>query len=259
MFAALKTRLPLWLALAALFTVALPAMSAPVKYFFTGYVQGRFSETFGEVGVGSAAVEVPDTFEIRRAYIMLKATVDEHIGATVLVNAFNTNRLPTGEVVGNDLNLLEAYGEYTAKPFSGRLGLSRIPFGYEVPLSSASLITLERSLILQDLVFPFAFDRGIFGYYQQPQGLGVALAVTNGRTVNAAIDNNDRKNVIGRISYALKNNGTIGLSRYQGDNPNTGATLDVNDLDIVYNFGPLLVLSELVNGQNGDLDPKVVT
>jgi len=167
--------------------------------------------------------------------------VDERIGAAILFNGVPST------------SLLEAYGDYTVKPFSTRLGLSRIPFGYEVPLSSSRLITLERSKVATDLLVPFTFDKGLFWYYQPGQGPNLALALTNGTPPNVPTDTNERKDFIGRLSHAIPG-GEIGLSMYQGNNPTNNQTMDRTGIDLETKQGPVTLLSEVIAGRDGTTD-----
>lgn len=239
---------PLLLAIAAVLISALPSQSAPTKWMISGYVQGRYTQTIGEEGNPPLAFPT-ETFNVNRAYINMHAAIDDHIGANIMIGG-----VPKAVVY-------EAYGEYIANPFQARLGLSRVPYGYEVPLSSARLITTERAQVSQKLVAPYTFDRGIFGYYLPGKGFNVSLGVTNGRptdltTVAPAnqVENNTKKTFIGRLgAYVL--NGQLGVSLYTGANPGVlnapERNLNVWDVDFETTQGPFTLISEYQQGTSG--------
>lgn len=225
----------------------LPAWSAePVKWTIAGYVQGRYTNVLGETPGVPDPVDQTDNFDIKRAYLVLRVAVDEHTGAFLMANGYNQNKA---------IELLEAYGFYTDGPYTAQLGLARIPFGYESPLSSAGLITLERSQVIQTNIYPFGFDRGVFGYYTPAKGLRAAAAVTNGSLINVSTDNNEGKNFIGHLGYPVPN-GMIGASYYTGNKP--GGTPDqqlrATGVDLQWKPGPFTVISEYLVGENAGAD-----
>lgn len=235
---------PLALAVALCGLVAVCATAVPVNLQINGYVQGRFTESFDD--------DVSSTFEARRAYLNFRADVDEHFAATILFSGFGPDRI------------LEAYGEYSNKPFIGRLGLVRIPFGYEIPQSSAALIPLERSQVSMALLYPLTFDRGVFGYYLPGAGVNAQLAIINGEPTGTSIDRNDNKVVTGRLGYCFPQGTNIGASVYTGDAPAPGPnfkynTVDIADLerygvDVQTRIDNVKLLGEYITGKNDGLD-----
>lgn len=232
--------------------LALVSVAAPTKFMVTGYVQGRADDRIGSQGSPAAS-----TFEIRRAYMYVRGTVDEHITGTLLLAMQPTVRVE------------HAYGEYASKPHMVRLGLVPLPLGYEIPLSSSRLITLERSQIVTDLIVKnkgtelFFFDRGLFYYYAPGKGINVSVAVVNGQPVENASgnegmftkDNNEGKPVLGRVGYTLKN-GEVGVSYYNGTRnvaaANSKLTLYAADLQL--NRAPFTVLAEVMKAKDGGIE-----
>lgn len=220
------------------------AIATPVNLAINGFVQGRFTVPFDD--------NASSTFEARRGYLNFRASFDEHYSATILFSAFGPDRV------------LEAYAEYANAPYIGRLGLVRIPFGYEIPLSSAALIPLERSKVSMALLFPITFDRGVFGYYLPGSGFNVSLAAINGEPLGTGIDQNDNKLVTGRIGYCFPQGTNLGASFYTGDGPvpgpnfayNTGLieNLERYGVDVQSKIGDVKLLGEYITGKNGDLD-----
>lgn len=213
---------------------AKPATS-PVAFTFNGYVQGRFSDVLGDNTSAS-------TFEVKRAYVNLLAQLGPRVSATLMVSG-----APTTEVK-------EAYGQYNFAPsFKARLGLVRIPFGYEIPLSSARLITLERSQAFNKLLADFTFERGLFTYYNPLNSrLSLQAAVVNGTPTSTPADTNDAKNIVARLGYTLTG-GQIGASIYNGEGPD-GTTMDRAGVDVVKKAGEFTVIGEAITGKTGTVD-----
>ncbi|MHB9131113.1 MAG: hypothetical protein ACYDBB_08495 [Armatimonadota bacterium] len=262
MTAASLRRLASTLAVFALVFLALPSMSA-TKWFLTGYVQGRFGDIFSAVPPRPGDPLQQESFDATRAYIFLKASVDEHVSAVILANGFMADKTAspnTPQTVGVDVNLLEAYAEYTAAPYSARLGLSRIPFGYETQLTTSRLITLERSQIIGTLAYPYGFDRGGFIYYQPAKGLNVSAGVVNGSPVNVQPINNQagnfaHKNVVARVGCNIKG-GQAGGSIYYGDKPGAiGTRLQLLNFDLQTTRGNWTAITEVLGGREGANHP----
>jgi hypothetical protein len=245
-----RTSLVGWLMLAT-FCLALASVAAP-KFMVTGYVQGRAGDRIGSQG--SPAVS---TFELRRAYMYVRASVDEHVTGALLLAMQPTTRVE------------HAYAEYAAKPHMVRLGLVPLPIGYEIPLSSSRLVTLERSQIVSDLIVKSAgaeiyfFDRGLFYYYGTGKGINVAVAAVNGRPVENAganegtltKDNNDGKPIVGRVGYSLKG-GEVGASIYTGTRTVGGANskLTLYAADLALNRAPFTLIAEAMKAKDGGVD-----
>jgi hypothetical protein len=259
------------LIVACLLVLSIPVIAAPTKYAFSGYVQARATDTFSNPA-GATAVS---TFQVRRAYAYLRASVDEHITGTLLLAT-----VP-------DAHIEHAYVEYAAKPMMYRAGLVPVPFGYEAPISSSRLVTLERSQITTDLFTKNAggqlyfMDRGAFVYYLPGKGINVSAAVVDGLPVNNGItttasatnDNNENKPVVARVGYYIPG-GEIGLSAFNGNRVTTLATttltapvgggtvtstavpaastyLNAYALDLETQRGPLSLLAEAVKAKEG--------
>jgi len=256
MFAPPTSRWPLLLAFVVVLLSALPAMSAPTVFLINGYIQGRYTQTVGEESTNLFTTE---NFDAKRSYVWIHAGVDQHIGAVLMVGGTVTQPGMTK----SDVEVQEAYAEYVNKAYQGRLGLSRIPFGYEVPLSSAKLITTERSWALTKLVYPQAFERGAYGYYLPKTGLNVSLGVTNGEAANVTFNPTTHKNALGRVGYTLASGQQFGVSFYTGHNPYpvvtdaTGKTLNIEKLNLIaldaeVPVGPFTIISEYVQGTQGE-------
>ncbi|HEY3415712.1 MAG TPA: porin [Armatimonadota bacterium] len=240
-------------ALTVLSLLSLPAV-AEMQTTLSGYIQARATETLGDADASS--------LDVRRAYLVARATDGQHISAVVNLWAYPNPRL------------LEAYGEYAwTKDLKARFGLTGVPFGYESPLSSARLITLERSQVNAKLIYPYTFDTGAFGYITNVHGFNFAASVTNGRPVDIGNDisftkdTNNTKNLEARIGYAIPG-GQIGVSYWNGTlptisaptNPYTPPT-DLPDLsawrygaDLETAVGPFTILSEYVAAKTAGIE-----
>ena len=269
------------LALTLLILATVLVIAMPTDWMVAGYVQGRFTQDSGPLTVYTPGTlpqplqagmfTTPDnTFNVRRAYLVVHAKVDEHVGAQITtcldwgtgpyligtgglgvtqhcLNAPNTTVRPM---------ILEAYGEYIYDDYQVRLGESHIPFGYEVPLSSSKLITTERSQVMETQLFPFAFDRGLFAYYLPSKYFNVSAAVVNGVPLddaNTFFDsvNTDKKNAMGRIGVLIPG-GTVGVSYYDGHNPYAPSlNFQYLGVDVEDKYGPFTVIAEGLRGNDG--------
>ena len=236
-------------------------LSAGTNITVAGYVQGRYTENTGDAQPGG-------NFDARRLYLTVKADVDENTDAFIMYTNFPT------------VGALETYGEYHKDAFNVKLGLNRIPFGYETPNSSAGLITLERSRAVKVLAYDdYTFQRGLFVSYVCPMtGAKLSTAVTNGEPIIAGIpsvasDSNKRKDVIARLSHSI-DGGEAGISYFDGiasaknkiNDPSvaydpkggttvlTNATVKRYGADVQYANGNLKAIAEVVGGQTDATD-----
>jgi len=268
----------------------------PTEWLVNGYVQGRFTQDSGEKNsfLGTPATRT-DSFDVKRAYLQVHVKLDEHVGAMIMACA-NWNVPPydvngkgaVAPIFANDPSLttqpltgaapgthakpyntiaytsnpdkpliLEAYAEYILNDFQAKAGMVRIPFGYEVPLSSAKLITTERSQIMQTQLYPFGFDRGVFAYYLPSKVFNASLAVTDGQPEdNNAVTVTEKKNTMGRFGVLIPG-GQLGVSGYTGHNPiDPTCKFNFVGVDLEEKYGPFTLLSEGLRGSNGTTKPE---
>lgn len=217
---------------APLFAEATPSAPAtfPTKWAINGYVQGRYTTNFGEN-------TAPSSFNINRTYINVRVDVSPHVGAGMLVGGVSA---PV---------VYEAYADYKFSPdLKARIGLYRAPFGYETSSSSSRLITLERSQVIQILMYrDFTFDRGLYAYYTPVDSkFNVSAAITNGTFLKSALDTDKRKNLIVRAGYALPG-GQVGVSVLTGLQQQS-RKMDRTGVDLQTQLGEFTIQSEAVIG-----------
>lgn len=118
----------------------------------------------------------------------------------------------------NSPEFQHAFAEYQMNPYFIRLGLSPIPFGYENPITSCKLITMERSEVSRVLIGRKALDKGLFAYYMPASSFNLSAGVVNGEDYNVASDSNNKKNIVACFGYKLPMFGDLGASLITGQN-----------------------------------------
>lgn len=232
-------RLTLLVSLLALFVVAsLPLYAAPMKWSLGGYVQARFNDQLGENAVVPDP-KAPSTLLDTRPSLLVRATDEEHVFLQFFISS----------IPGTSPEFQHAFAEYQAKPYYVRLGLSPIPFGYENPISSCRLITMERSKISADLIGKKGLDRGLFGYYLPGKGLNASVGIVNGEDYTASADTNNVKNAVARVGYSIPGS-EIGVSAIVGKDA-ADATFNRYGVDLLTKQGDFTILSEYITGKSG--------
>jgi len=182
------------ISLLVLFVAAMPASAAdtatPVA--FSGFVQARLN----------VQKDSPTTSFLEKRFYLTGTAVT---GADTKVGFTFTEM--------DDPGVLMAYGEKAKGTDIYRIGAFRTPFGYEQGASAASLITLDRSVVVNTLVVPF--DNGLF--FDRVDGNNtISASVTNGRKAGdgGAVkngDSNDEKEVTARFGQ-VKGKTVMGVS-----------------------------------------------
>lgn len=220
-----------------------PGVFAGTTWNLSGYVQGRFAAP-----IGSSATLPYSAFDDPRSYLVVRAAVNERVRGALVI--YGKNRIRNGAtILGTDLTMLEAYGEYGTQPWRARLGLSSIPFGYEAPVSSAALITLERSQVTMEYTYPYGFERGLFNYYTPAGKVGAMVALVNGgNTNNISGDTNPHKTLAGRVFVPLTGNmpGEFGISGYNGLTA-AGTEMTRVGVDLRLTSGEVTLLTEAIS------------
>ena len=234
------------------------------KFQISGYIQGRFtavsagqggpdspSETRFPQGVNAisggyngnySAGGNPSTFDVRRARIKFTGQVTPNTRYGLQIDA--SGAVTPGATGNQQVTTREAYAAYTggdgnpAKNLTVTAGLFPLPFGYILPVSSATYITPERPLAFSEAGYGlFAtqdYDKGVqFSYNtaQQlaflPAGLKLTAAIVNGtgRTSDATDKYRDQ---VYRVAYQSTDKVfSVGTSYYLGQIKVPGVTYNL--------------------------------
>jgi hypothetical protein len=201
------------ISLLVLFMAAIPAacagVSAASDFTLGGYIQSRL--------ILQKDANPGSSFTDSRVYITGTAVTGADTKVGFFYSGFSVDS--SGQSV-NKGGLLMAWGEKTKGNDTYRMGLYKSPFGYETGLSSASLVTLERSKAVSELVYkPWSFDNGF--YWDRTDGsTTISAAVTNGEPMQNALpvnrDSDNVKNFTARIG-STKAKSVCGASAMYGD------------------------------------------
>ena len=160
--------------------------------------------------------------------------------------------------------VLDAFVSYRrfAPYFSASIGQFKSPFGLELLTPCHKLHTINRSLVVTDLVNPFrdqgfmvfggTGDLSVFGT-KTKNLLGYQFAVMNGTGLNNKDDNN-KKDVVGRLTFHPFEFLTIGSSYRFGKHPPKVAGITEDDVrsrlgfDLEFKYKGILLQGEFVKG-----------
>jgi hypothetical protein len=215
--------------------------------------------------------DLDGTFAARTARLGAKVKVTEKISAQA---QFELAREP---------NLLDAMIDYSFSPaLNVRIGQFKLPFGHEIQLSPFGLEAGDRALIHTHLWYngvsrPYIRDTGalVFGRYML---FDYALGAVNGAGYNYTddpdgggvrvfprwgMDNNNSKDIVGRIGIGVPMFAGMGFSFYEGNWPVGYTTGTCNEdrsakaFDIFLDTGKVLFHYERVWAQGRLLDQDV--
>jgi hypothetical protein len=177
---------------------------------FGGFAQVR-ATNMGDA-LGNRAPTSNFDFQITRFRPRVIFIIDPHWEADLDLNV-TSRSVATASFAARD-----AYLQWQNHGLQGRMGQSKVPFGYEVYLEGdPDRVEMERARIL-GVLFPDERDLGIF-FRTAPANKGAtwgAIAVYNGNGINR-LDNNTNKDVAATIKVPLDRHNTIGLSAAAGD------------------------------------------
>ncbi len=168
-----------------------------VKIF--GYLQPQYTYNFLEG-------DNVNSIEFKRARIGVRGEVYEKFSYYFMVEA--------GPFIGGtqDVYLMDAFITYAADNWARiSVGTFKQPFSLELATPCHALTTIERAIVVDQLVAPQR-DFGLFLYGGNKYNkLNYSFAVMNGRGLLNR-DNNTKKDVIGRVTYRLTSYLTLGGS-----------------------------------------------
>ena len=175
---------------------------APAKIKIFGFMQPEYNYTFSD--------PAESTFKFRRARIGVRGRLFEDwtyyfmletspfiggVGSAYLMDAFVT------------------WDKYNWARLS--VGSYKQPFGKEVQTACNALITIDRAIVSDQLVVPQRdYGISIWGGNVNTR-LNYAFAIMNGSGLNK-VDNNNKKDIVGRVTYKFFDFMTIGGSYRYG-------------------------------------------
>jgi hypothetical protein len=240
------TRGSLFMAFTVLLTLAVSTASyaMPINLTFSGYVQGRYERQ------APGAINNQDAFDVKRVGFWMRAMVSDNVGATIFIG-----NPPAKAGSQAQLELQHAYVNYDIPQFEARLGLSPIPFGYELPISSCQLITFERSQVAVKFLGA-GLDHGLFAYYTPAkpvawQSFNYSLAILNGTPYNNAgtLVTQQQKDVMAHVGYTIPG-GEAGISADLGKNSTTATVnQDIFGIDVRTVQGDFNIIGEAMTGK----------
>jgi hypothetical protein len=196
----------------------------------------------------SALNNTYDSFDLRRVRVRAEGKVNDDTTFRVQfdvapLDASNRGRLATVNV--DEIELKDAWIRRKLNDHASvRMGFASVPFGFEVPYSSARRLPLERSRVAQQL-FPGERDLGLYFTFtpktpKAPQidvGYGQGLRNWYRAAGNGDVDT-DSSALIARAQWELANKSLAGISYMMGDRTRTvgGNATKFNGEDVLGAF-----------------------
>lgn len=213
---------------------------AKLPFKISGYGQAQWASLPGS----------NSTFRLRRG----RVSVDGDVG-----------KLATYKIQVETLNspsLLDAYLTLNVLPFAKvTVGQFKVPFSQENLRSSANLLTVERSQVVNSLV-P-SRDIGANGRdigadvagtfsFSESAGVDYAIGIFNGAGIDGK-DNNKRKDFGGRLAVRPFSGLSFAGDYYHGNSGITEVPRDRQGVELAYTYHPLTLLGEYIWGSDGAL------
>jgi hypothetical protein len=171
---------------------------APAKIKVFGFIQPEYNYTFSD--------PAESTFKFRRARVGVRGRLFEDWSYYFM--------LETSPFIGGvgSAYLMDAFVTWDKYNWARlSVGSYKQPFGREVQTACNALITIDRAIVSDQLVVPQRdYGISIWGGNVNTR-LNYALAIMNGSGLNK-VDNNNKKDVIGRVTYKVFDFMTIGGS-----------------------------------------------
>lgn len=242
-------------------TLATPAIAETVnldQIKISGYVQARYESAEDSTdGVdASGASTNKDSFYVRRARIKVTANPTARTQIVVqpdFVDKVTTKDAYLGYTMGNSPNIATTL----------LMGQMKWPFGWEVVESSSVRETPERSIVVQQL-FPGERDQGIMFSSPLSRRFRWEAGLFNGTGANTR-DNNNDKDLVGKLRYKATSKLNVGVSCYVGKTfvppatpPGLGTNIDKDRFgaDFQYYLSKASVKGEWIKGEDGAVDSQ---
>jgi hypothetical protein len=210
------------------------------KFQISGYVQARYFETGKSeknFPQGTAATNGSyngnyaqggnnESFELRRARLKVSGAVTPNTKYAIQIDT--SGAITTGATTNQQVTVREGYVAYTfgsgdpAKAATVTAGEFATPFGYELPSSTANILTPERHLVTSEASYGIManedYDKGVQLSYNTPQqligflpgGLKLSASFING-TGRASEDTDRRIDQVYHVAYQTPNASLIDL------------------------------------------------
>ena len=171
---------------------------APAKIKLFGFMQPEYNYTLSD--------PAESTFKFRRARIGVRGRLFEDWSYYFM--------LETSPFIGGvgSAYLMDAFVTWDKYNWARiAVGSYKQPFGREVQTACNALITIDRAIVSDQLVVPQRdYGISVWGGNVNTR-LNYALALMNGSGLNR-VDNNNKKDIVGRVTYKVFDFMTIGGS-----------------------------------------------
>lgn len=204
----------------------------------TGLLQTRFSHFWKEGAV--------DTFALRRAEIGFPGKLNKKVSYNIRL----------GIDGGHSWPLREACIKVRYIPMTElTLGQFKPPFGLEVLTSSAKLDFINKTMSTKQCKCkPVERDIGVQAKVNTKHA-DLIVAVVNGTGGNVFADDNDSKDIVGRIQIKPPVEGlSIGVDGYLGKKGEEEVDRNRYGVDLSYMKDPFMAKAELLGAKNDALD-----
>ncbi|MHB9154192.1 MAG: hypothetical protein ACYC5N_00700, partial [Endomicrobiales bacterium] len=156
------------------------------------------------------------------------------------------------------INLLDLVIDYELESF-GRVGLGRftVPFGIQNPVSPYNLYTINYAQVVQRLIGSGARDFGLrwAGKYNMFNWTVVGINGSDGgTTVVLATENNNVKDITGRLGLSPRKGIDVGFSAYNGEAGAAKTAKSRLGLDVKYENDSVLAQAEYIMGKDGSTE-----
>ena len=178
------------------------ATSTHAELKLSGFAQTRLS-------FWDSQLDRSDDFDVKRLRLKAEGPVNDN-GTTVTVQLDLAELDDSG---GGDVTLKDArIDQQFGKQWRARLGYAKIPFGYDVPLSSTRRLPFERAQVTRSF-FPGERDTGLYFTYTPVQANRpkVSFGYSNGPRDWRDDDDESHAGVLA-VEWTLPRSGSAGLS-----------------------------------------------
>ncbi len=201
-----------------------------IKIF--GFFQPEYNYNFTD--------QAESTFAFRRARIGVRGRVYDDFSYYLM--------LETSPFIGGvgSAYLMDAFITWDKYDWARvSIGSFKQPFGKEVTTACSKLTTIDRAIVSDQLVAPQRdYGMAVFGGNKYTK-FEYAVALMNGRGLNVK-DNNNKKDIIGRLTYKVTNFMTIGGSFRLGYPNNDSDTRTTVGAEFLLNFDNLHIQGEYI-------------